>query len=64
MVNHRDDGIVVHVSFLEALFLGWISGTILVVFGPLLQEIGHCSGTFFSIILLSFLAGCICMAIS
>jgi hypothetical protein len=38
---------------------GWTSGV--VVFGPLLQEIDRCSGTFF-IILLSFLVVCICIA--
>jgi hypothetical protein len=32
----------------------WISGAVMVVFGPLIQGLDHCSGTFFYVILLSF----------
>jgi hypothetical protein len=45
--NQDDDGArALFFSWKRLFWRRWICGSVLVVFGPLLQKIDHCSGTF------------------
>jgi hypothetical protein len=53
--DQGDDGACAPLpSWRRRFWRRWISGAVMVVFGPLIQGLDHCSGTFFYVILLLF----------
>jgi hypothetical protein len=62
VIYDRATTALVHGFLLGGVAIGE-AGVVLVVFIVLLQGVDHCSGTFFFIILLTLLAGCIRNAI-
>jgi hypothetical protein len=53
--DQGDDGACAPLpSWRRRFWRRWISGAVMVVFGPLVQGLDHCSGTFFYVILFSF----------